>query len=75
MAIDVTLSILTAAVGGFLLGWQLRVDLERRAANARRSNRAETVERPPDDDPASRAPQRTVYHPPTLQRAIPEQVA
>ncbi|MEP7382925.1 MAG: hypothetical protein ABI910_14640 [Gemmatimonadota bacterium] len=75
MAIDVTLSILTAAVGGFLLGWQLRLDLERRSANARQSKRDPAVERPPDDDPTSRTPQRTVYHTPTVQRAIPEQVA
>lgn len=75
MAIDATLSILTAAAGGFLLGWQLRADLERRAANARRSNGEAAVERPADDDPTPRGPQRMANLMPTVHRAIPEEVA
>lgn len=69
MEINLTLSILAAACGGFLLGWQLRTDLRER-----RSRREAHPSGDVTAGDAHASPPGPALHTPSWEQPVPERV-
>lgn len=71
MEIDPTLSIVAAAVGGILMGWQLRADFDRRGHEKRaRHEPAETPPVPNEESARDGESARVPIHTPAWERPV-----